>query len=129
MPGSPIDNFQKFDPVAPAGWTLYAFMQFVVTVVVGTKVLMIASSLTMPETAAIVFYLALSLTTIGGLLEGERWTLLLEFARILSLAAAGITVLVTTGVSRVPVILALAWLLISALWLRNVAGRRAPEAR
>ena len=53
------------------------------TVAVGTKVLMLASSLTVPETAAIVFYLALSLTNISGLLEGERWSLLLE-RRVLS---------------------------------------------
>ena len=102
---------------------MYAFTQFVVTVAVGTKVLMIVSSLTVPETAAIVFYLALSLTNIGGLLEGERWSLLLELARILSLSAAGITLLLTTGVSRAPVILALAWLVVSALWLRYVAAQ------
>ena len=95
------------------------------TVAVGTTVLTIASSLTMPETAAIVFYLALSLTTIGGFLEGERWTLVLELARIISLAAAGLTLLLTNGISRVPVILALVWLLASALWLRSVAGRTA----
>ena len=126
---SPIDNFRKFDPVAPSGWTSYAFAQFVVTVAVGTKVLMMASSLSIPETAAIVFYLALSLTNIGGLLEGERWSLLLEFARLLSLAAAGITLLLTTGVSRLPVIMALAWLAVSALWLRNLAGRIEPGTR
>jgi hypothetical protein len=126
---SPIDNFRKFDPVAPSGWTLYAFAQFVVTVAAGTKVLMIASSLNMTETAAIVFYLALSLTNIGGLLEGERWSLLLEFARILSLAAAGITLLLTTGVSRLPVVMALAWLAVSALWLRTLAGRMEPGTR
>jgi alkylglycerol monooxygenase len=121
---SPIDNFRKFDPVVPAGWTLYAFAQFVVTLAAGVKVLTIASTLTMPETAAFVFYLALSLTNVGGLLEGEPWSLVLELARILSLATACITLLLTSGVPRLPVAAALAWLAVSAVWLRAVNRSR-----
>jgi alkylglycerol monooxygenase len=117
---SPIDNFRKFDPVVPVSWTLYAFAQFVVTVAAGVGVLSIATRLTMTETAACVFYLALSLTNVGGLLEGEPWSLVLEFTRILSLSTACATLLLASGVDRLPVVAALGWFLISALWLRSV---------
>jgi sterol desaturase/sphingolipid hydroxylase (fatty acid hydroxylase superfamily) len=123
---SPIDNFRKFDPRVPGSWTLYAFAQFVFTVAAGIGVLVIASALTVPQAAALVFYLALSLTNVGGLLEGERWSILLELARLLSLSAAGATLLLTSNVSRVPIVLALMWFLISALWLRRVAAQTNP---
>ena len=121
---SPIDNFRKFDPVVPPAWTLYAVAQFALTVVAGTRVLTIAPSLTMPETGALVFYLALSLTNVGGLLEGESWSIPLEAARVLSLSVASLTLLLTSDVPRLPVVLALSWFVLSALWLRAVFRAR-----
>ena len=65
------------------------------------------------------FYIALSLTIVGGLLEGESWSPVLEFGRIFSLATAGVTLLLTGDAPRPAVVLALVWLAVSALWLRS----------
>jgi hypothetical protein len=112
-----VDNFRKFDPVVPRAISWYAFVQFIVVLLAAVKTLALASSLPMAQTGALVFYLALALTNIGGLLEGERWGVVLEYARLLSLAAAAGTLLVVGTMPRLWVGAGLIWFVGSAGWL------------
>jgi hypothetical protein len=117
-----VDNFRKFDPVVPRSVTWYAFVQFLVVLVAAVKTLALAGSLPLAQTGALVFYLALALTNIGGLLEGERWGFVLEQARLLSLVAATGTLLVVGSMPRLWVAMALVWFAGSAVWLWAIAG-------
>ncbi len=119
------DNQRKYDPVVDRGVTAYAFVQFVIVLAVSVRLLAIAESLPTAEAVGLTFYVVLALTNIGGLLEGERWGYLLELARLISLAAAATTVLVTGRVPAPWSGAALVLFVVSALWLRVVAGNEA----
>jgi alkylglycerol monooxygenase len=112
-----LDNFRKFDPVVPRAVGWYALAQFMAVLLVSVRLLALADALPMAQTAALVFYIALSLTNIGGLLEGERWAFLLEQARLGSLIVACGTLLVRGTLPRAGVVAALAWFVISAAWV------------
>ena len=123
-----VDNFRKFDPVVPRAVTQYAFVQFLVVLVAAVQTLTLAAGLPLSQTGALVFYLALALTNIGGLLEGERWGVVLEQARLLSLAAASATLLVLGSLPRLWVGWALLYFVGSALWLWSIAGSLLPHS-
>ena len=118
-----VDNHRLYDPVVRPGVNWYAATQFVIVTVAAVKVLALASALPLAQTFALAFYLTLGLTTIGGLLEGERWGYVLEQARLISLAAAAGTLLVTGRVPAGWAGSALVLFVLSAIWLRAVAGR------
>jgi sterol desaturase/sphingolipid hydroxylase (fatty acid hydroxylase superfamily) len=128
-PDVTVDNFQKFDPVVPRAISWYAFVQFLVVLVAAVKTLALAGSLPLTQTGALVFYLALALTNIGGLLEGERWGFVLEQARLLSLVAATGTLLVVGSMPRVWVAIALVWFAGSAVWLWAIARGQMVDGR
>ena len=124
-----VDNFRKFDPVVPRAIAVYAFAQFLIVLVASVKTLALAGALPLTQMGALVFYLALALTCIGGLLEGERWAFVLEQARLLSLAAAAGTLFITGPLPRVWVGLAMVWFVGSAGWLWAIAGAEEPQRR
>jgi alkylglycerol monooxygenase len=115
-----VDNFRKFDPVVSRGVTWYGFAHFVLVLLAAVKTLSLASTLPLSQVAALTFYLALSLTNIGGLLEGEGWAYVLELARLLSLSAAAATMLAQGSLGWVAGTLVLGWFALSALWLRSL---------
>lgn len=117
-----VDNFRKFDPPVSRGIAWYTFFQFVVVLLGSVKVLALANDLPMGQLAALVFYLALALTNIGGLLEGENWAPVLEQARLLSLAVASATLLISGAIPRGYSAAALGWFLLSAVWLWTVSN-------
>ncbi len=119
-PDVAVDNFQKYDPVVPRAITWYAFVQFLLVLVASVKVLTLSASLPLQQTGALVFYLALALTNIGGLIEGERWGYVLEQARLLSLAVACVTLLIVGGLPTFWVGAALAWFVYSTVWLWTI---------
>jgi len=118
------DNHRKFDPVVSSGITWYAFAQFVTVLVAAVQVLAIAGSLPMAEAFGLAFYIALALTNIGGLLEGEEWAYVLELGRLISLASASGWLVVTGAVSRGGAGAGLVFFVGSALWLRAVGEKR-----
>ncbi|MBY0489852.1 MAG: sterol desaturase family protein [Gemmatimonadaceae bacterium] len=81
--------FQAFDPAVPPGLSLYALTQFVLAVPGALWLLTSASRLPVGQLLAGTFVVALTLTNIGGLLEGRRWALSAEGARTLALAISG----------------------------------------
>ena len=125
IPEVTVDNFRKFDPVVAGAITLYSVVQFVVVIFASVKLLAIADKLAMAQVGAFVFYIALALVNIGGLLEGEAWAYVMEQARLISLGAAAGTLLVLGNVSRLGAALALGWFALSAVWLWTAS--RAPR--
>ena len=86
-------TFEKYDPPIAAGVKWYALVQFV-AVLAGTLVaLKAAEQLPAWQLAAIVFYVALSLSNLGSLLESAPWVRPLEIARLVTLIAAAAIVL------------------------------------
>lgn len=112
-----VDNFRKFDPPVAQGVAWYALFQFGLVLLAAIKVLAVASTLPISQTAALAFYLTLSLTNLGGLIEGEEWAYFLEQARLLSLAATCGTLLVMDTLPALPVALLLGWFALSSGWL------------
>lgn len=123
-----VDNYAKFDTAVPGAVNWYALAQFVVILAAAVKMLSMAGSLSWLENAALVFHLALGLTTIGGLLEGERWGALVEQARLASLLVAGVLLLGFTAAPWLPVTAACAWIVVSMGWVYAATRRPVPVA-
>ena len=115
-----VDNLQKFDPEIPRGLVRYVVVQFGLVVLGGFQVLKWSGELPGSQTAAAAFYVVLTVTNIGGLLEGEEWARVMEQVRLFSLASACATLLVSGALPRGAVALVLVGLLLCALWLRRL---------
>lgn len=86
-------TFEKYDPPVSRAVKWYAFVQFV-AVLAGTLVALKAAE-TLPgwQLAAIVFYVALSLSNLGSLLESAPWVRPIETARLVTMIAASAALL------------------------------------
>lgn len=80
-PVSP-ETFVKFEPPVPGPLRLYALVQFVVVLVGSVAFLEAAGSLPAGHVMAGIFYIALSLVNIGGVLEARSWASVSEVARL-----------------------------------------------
>ena len=81
-------TFEKYDPEPVSAVKQYALVQFV-AVLAGTLVaLRAAEGLPGWQVAVIVFYVALSLSNLGSLLENASWVGAMEIARLVTLIAA-----------------------------------------
>jgi sterol desaturase/sphingolipid hydroxylase (fatty acid hydroxylase superfamily) len=125
-----VATYQKFDPPAAPAIKVYATAQFAVIVVAAVLLLSVAGRIPVTQTLAGVFYLVLSLSNIGGLLEGQGWASVSELARLFALAAIAATLL-ASGRGE-PVMLAglVAFALASTAWvirLRPRLGRGGPS--
>ena len=111
-------TFLKFDPEIPRTVAAYALAQFVVVLLASVKLLDAAATLPMHQTAAAAFYIAISLTNIGGMFERSRWAYVLELARLTTLLAiAGALAYFTTTSSILLAVIAV-FAIASLLWLR-----------
>jgi sterol desaturase/sphingolipid hydroxylase (fatty acid hydroxylase superfamily) len=117
---------EKFDPEVPPAVTAYATVQFVVVLVASIFILDLSRSLALHENIALVFYVAVALTNIGGLFEVQPWVVALEAARLLTLAVAA-TVLAATGVApMLPSLAVVAFAVGSMGWLVWLRPRLQP---
>jgi alkylglycerol monooxygenase len=91
------ERFPKFEPPVARGVKVYAGAHFVVTLVASVRLLQVAGGWPVAHTAASVFYVGLTLANLGALLEGQRWALGSELARLAALAAAGGAMLAGLG--------------------------------
>jgi sterol desaturase/sphingolipid hydroxylase (fatty acid hydroxylase superfamily) len=80
-PVSP-ETFVKFEPPVPGHLRLYALVQFVVVLVGSIAFLEAAGSLAAGHVMAGIFYIALSLVNVGGVLEARSWASVSEVARL-----------------------------------------------
>ena len=85
-PVSPA-TFRKYDPEVPAPLRRYTFVQFVAALVAAMVVLRFASVLSWFQIGVLAFYLVLTLSNLGSLLEGRRWVYSVELARLATLLA------------------------------------------
>jgi sterol desaturase/sphingolipid hydroxylase (fatty acid hydroxylase superfamily) len=115
-PVSPA-TFLKFDPEIPRAVAAYALAQFIVVLLASVQLLAASATLPIHQTAAAGFYVAISLTNIGGVFERSRWAYTLELARLTTLLVicAGLAVLsaisaVLLGAIAAFAVASLAWL-------------------
>ncbi len=110
----------KFDPAVPRPLAWYALAQFTAVLAGSVKILEAAPSLVLHEKAALVFYVGLALTNVGGIFEGRRWAGPMEAARLLT-GAATFVALGAAGLAA-PLLAATgaAFALGSLLWLRTL---------
>lgn len=78
-------SFRKYDPFVPVPVRRYTMVQFGLAVLGSLAVLQFAPDLTWFQTGVLVFYLTVSLSNLGGLLEGRRWVYSVELARLATL--------------------------------------------
>jgi hypothetical protein len=105
----------------------YAFVQVVVVLIATVKVLELAAVLPAHQTATLAFYVILSITNIGGLLEGRAWAFTMELARQVTLAISAVTL---GALHLVPATAAVAgglFCVVSAAWVER--QRREPAAQ
>ena len=86
-------TFEKYNPEPATSVKWYALVQFV-AVLLGTLVALKAADHLPPwQLAVIVFYVALSLSNLGSLLENASWVRALEIARLVTLIAVAAVLL------------------------------------
>jgi sterol desaturase/sphingolipid hydroxylase (fatty acid hydroxylase superfamily) len=88
LPEVSRDTFTPFDPQVPRTLTWYALAHFALVIPPALWYLAEAESLPVGQLLAGAFYLALSLTNVGGVLEARRWAFASEQARLVALTAA-----------------------------------------
>ena len=116
-PVSP-STFLKFDPDIPRGVAAYALAQFVVVLLASVKLLEASAELPMHQTGAAAFYIAVSLTNIGGVFERSRWAYSLEVARLTTLLVIAAALAILTSAPLVVTVLLAAFALASLVCLR-----------
>jgi len=131
-------TYQVYDPKVPTPVTIFVVVQFLVTLLASTQVLEFANSPKSHwyEVAVMVFFLTLSMTNLGGLMDGKRWAFFSEMARTITVGlACGVFALLLnlsialrpdyvvaneTGNPQLPVYLMVGLVgfhLVSAIWL------------
>jgi len=88
LPQVDAGSFRKFDPTVSPGLMRYAVVHFALTIPAALWTLSNASTLAVLPLAAASFYVALSLTNVGGILEARRWAFASEQARLGALGVA-----------------------------------------
>ena len=106
-PVSP-DTFAKFDPEVPPVLRWYALGHFALVTPAALWLLARANALPPLQLGAGIFYLALTLTNVGGVLEARRWARVAEAARLVALGGAGAALWYTRAGGVGPLVLALA---------------------
>jgi hypothetical protein len=118
----------KFDPPVAQPVRRYALVQFLVVLLATVKVLQLAAVLPAHQTAALAFYVVLSITNIGGLLEGRGWAFAMEFARQVTLAVTAVALAGLEMVPLTPAVVAAVFCGSSAIWVVRLRGAEARPA-
>jgi alkylglycerol monooxygenase len=113
-------SYEKFDPPLPQRLLWYALAQFAVVLAASVALLGAAPDLPGHQVLAAGFYIAVALAGVGGALERQGWTLLLEQSRLFTLSAVA-AVLVWFGMIPLPAgaVIILAGMG-SAIWLWRI---------
>ncbi|MEQ1692347.1 MAG: sterol desaturase family protein [Gemmatimonas sp.] len=101
IPTVTASTFLKFDPAVPSALAYYALMHFVLVLPPTLWLLANVERLSVGALGAGCFYVALTLTNVGGVLEGRRWALATEQARLVSLGAALIALRLEGAVANI----------------------------
>ncbi len=88
IPAVAARTFLKFDPAVSPVLARYALAHFALAIPAALWLLSAAPSLSPAQLAAGCFYVALTLTNVGGVLEARRWAYHTEHARLIALGTA-----------------------------------------
>jgi alkylglycerol monooxygenase len=99
IPAVAARTFLKFDPAVSPVLARYALAHFILAVPAALWLLSAAPTLSPASLAAGCFYVALTLTNVGGVLEARRWAYITEHARLIALGAA------LAGLACMPIVL------------------------
>lgn len=94
LPAVSRDTFVPFDPQVPRALSWYALVQFALVIPAALGYLGRADTLSAGQLAGGAFYLVLTLTNVGGVLEARRWAFVSEQARLGALMVAGVALAV-----------------------------------
>jgi alkylglycerol monooxygenase len=111
-------TYVKHDPPVPGALRAYVLVQFAVLTGATTAFLFAAGGLSGLDRAAGGLAVVLELASLGGLLDGQRWALQLEPARLALAPAVLVLLPVAPGVR----IAGLALAVLSGVWLLRVRG-------
>jgi len=89
-------TFEKYDPRAPSKVARYAFLHFLLISAAGGAFMSFAEHAAPSSLVAPAIVLLTSVLALGGLIEGRRWALWVDFARQM----AGIGVFASFAVER-----------------------------
>ncbi len=118
--------FEKYDPPVPAPLSRYALVQFLVALAASVALLEAAGTLPLPQLLAAGFYVVLTLSNLGSLLELRRWVTPLEVTRHVVLAGSAAVLLATAsapawlaGAGLGISLASLGWFLAARRWLES----------
>lgn len=117
VPPVSVVTFLKFDPAIPSQLAAYALVHFVLALPAALWLLAKSGTMAAAPLVAGCFYVVLTLTNVGGVLEARRWAHPLEQARLWS---ATLTLVVAAAQGSLPVwttMLAVTVALGSSWWL------------
>ena len=121
-----LASYHKYDPVIPARVSPYLAVQFGSLLLGALLLLRFAGELPLVQVASGGFYLAIGLSSLGGLLEGHLWAAAVEVARLAVLLLVA-TALLALSRLELPLIGAiLGFGLLSLAWLVPVRRALAP---
>ncbi|MEZ4456481.1 MAG: sterol desaturase family protein [Gemmatimonadales bacterium] len=122
-------TYEKFDPPMPRPLKTYAAIQFVAGLLAAVALLSAAGTLPVAQVLAGVFYLTLTLSNVGAVLEGRSWAAISELVRLVVLAGVTAVLLAAERGSAPLLALGLAFAIGSTGWLLRIrpAFGPAPE--
>jgi len=88
IPQVSTQTFLKFDPAVSRTLARYSLVHFVLAIPAALWLLSSEQSMSAANLAAGAFYVVLTLTNVGGVLEGRRWAYATEQARLVALGVA-----------------------------------------
>jgi sterol desaturase/sphingolipid hydroxylase (fatty acid hydroxylase superfamily) len=121
-------EFRKYDPFVPAPVRRYAVAQFGLAVVGALATLRFAAELTWFQTGVLVFYLTVSLSNLGSLLEARRWVYSMELARLATLVGVSVLLYLMGRFDPLPVAAAALVGLGSLAWFIRLRPLVRPQA-
>lgn len=128
IPEVSAETFHKYDPPIAPPVRRYALAQFVVIVLGAMAVLQYAGALSWFHIGVLVFYLTLSLSNLGSLLEGRRWVYSMELARLVVLVGVAAVLLGLGRFDPLPVAAAALLGLLSLAWFVRLRAVVRPAA-
>ncbi len=118
----PQEAASRFDPESSPALGRYAAAQILVVIPATLEMVRRSAELPLAHTAALGFYIALTVSNAGAVLERRAWVYPLELSRLVLLAAVGVVLLLSRQAPAVPAALAAAGALLLAAWLVRLRG-------
>ena len=121
LPPVSRETFAPFDPHVPRALSWYALLHFALVIPAALWFLSRADSLPAGQLLAGAFYIAVSLTNVGGILEARRWAFASEQARLGALTLAGVMLAVRDAPTYGALVALICTISLGWLWASRAA--------